>query len=352
MKKVLTVIGARPQFVKAGAVSKVLRQELDEILVHTGQHYDENMSQIFFDELDIPRPDYNLGIGSGLHGEQTGRMMIELEKVVLEQNPDMLLTYGDTNSTLACALVGAKLHIPIAHVEAGLRSFDRNMPEEINRVVTDHVSDLLFCPTERAVSWLLDEGISKNVYNVGDVMYDSVLNNLQKACKDSQITKQLGLSDSAYYLATIHRPANTDSKVNLSNIFKAFDELDLPVIVPLHPRTKKYLEKYAITPSANVKVIDPVGYLDMLRLLSGARKLITDSGGMQKEAFFTQTPCVTVRHSTEWVETIELQANVLVKPIADEIVSMVHDKLQPDFSKSPYGDGKAAEKIVNEILNS
>lgn len=350
MNKILTVVGARPQFIKAAPVSRELRKHFKEILVHTGQHYDANMSQIFFDELNIPKPDYNLNIGSGDHGEQTGRMLIELEKVVIKEKPDLILIYGDTNSTLAGALVGAKLHIPVAHVEAGLRSFNRLMPEEINRILADQVSDFLLCPTETAVKNLRKEGVTRGVYNTGDVMYDAVLYNLKIAEKKNEILEILGLNKKEYILCTIHRAENTDDKKRLSAIFKALADSNERIILPIHPRTKKFIKEYDLMKgeaAKNIQIIEPVGYLDMLVLEKNAKLIATDSGGIQKEAFFMETPCLTLRDETEWVETLNDNNNILVGADYDAILMSLSRKRSFNKPKKQYfGDGKASEKII------
>lgn len=315
--KFLTIIGARPQFIKSAPVTKVLRAGGHaEYLVHTGQHYDHAMSQIFFDELGIPQPDVNLGIGSGSHGQQTGEMLIRLEDVILEQEPDWVLLYGDTNSTLAGALAAVKLHVPVAHVEAGLRSFNREMPEEHNRVLTDHCSDLLFCPTQTAVDNLAGEGITQGVHLVGDTMYDAVLQFTEIARQRSTILQDLDLEPKKYLLATVHRPYNTDTPGNLRNILTALADTGETVIFPVHPRTKIRLGELGLDNLThqvnNLKIIDPVGYLDILMLEQHARVILTDSGGMQKEAYFFGVPCMTLRPETEWIETVESGWNVLV----------------------------------------
>ncbi|MHB0856569.1 MAG: non-hydrolyzing UDP-N-acetylglucosamine 2-epimerase [Anaerolineae bacterium] len=319
----LTIVGARPQFIKAAAVSRAIREhnalrpehQMHEILVHTGQHYDENMSQIFFDELDIPRPDYNLGVGSLPHGAQTGRMLEAIEEILLKEQPDWVLVYGDTNSTLAGALAAAKLHIPVAHVEAGLRSFNRRMPEELNRVLTDHVSSLLFCPTQSAVSNLAAEGITQGVELVGDVMYDCALFYADKVKGlEAGILHKHALVTKSYYLATVHRAENTDDPKKLGTIVDAFDELstpECPVVIPLHPRTRTKMAQYDLCFGAQVRVLDPVSYLEMVALERNAKVILTDSGGVQKEAYFHGVPCVTLREETEWVETVNLGWNAL-----------------------------------------
>lgn len=347
--RVLTVVGARPQFIKAAPVSRELRKEHREILVHTGQHYDHEMSKIFFDGLRLPEPDYNLGVGSGSHGKQTGNMLTALERVMLDEKPDLVLVYGDTNSTLAGALAAVKLHIPVAHVEAGLRSFNRKMPEEINRVVTDHVSDLLFCPTQTAVDNLKNEGIEKGVWLTGDVMLDALLENIEVAEEKSDILDKLGLSDESYLLATVHRPSNTDYRENLLSIMEAFLEIEEPVVIPLHPRTEKALKRFGLydrlSEDASVMLTAPLGYLDFLKLERHARMILTDSGGVQKEAYFLQKPCITLREETEWVETLEDGWNVLVGSRFSEIVAFVKSSPLARKSFEAFGNGNASELI-------
>lgn len=346
--KIVTIVGARPQFIKAAPVSRVWRQANAEILVHTGQHYDDNMSAIFFRELDIPQPDYNLEIGSGSHGRQTGQMLMRIEEVLLSEKPAAVLVYGDTNSTLAGALAAVKLHIPVAHVEAGLRSFNRDMPEEHNRVLTDHCADLLFCPTQSAVDWLANEGVAKGVHRVGDVMYDAVLHNVEIARSSSTILAELGLEPAGYLLATIHRPYNTDIPQRLQAILAAFVDIDSPIIFPVHPRTRRYISELTIDglTGSKVKMIEPVGYLDMLALEQNARLILTDSGGVQKEAYFMGVPCVTLRPETEWVETVEAGWNLVVDADRERIVWAATGHRWPNESPQPvFGDGRAAEKI-------
>lgn len=345
--KILSVVGARPQFIKAAPVSRVLRRTNVEVLVHTGQHYDDNMSDVFFRELDIPEPDINLGVGSGPHGAQTGGMMAGLEKVAQEVKPDWVLVYGDTNSTLAAALVAAKLHIPLAHVEAGLRSFDRRMPEEINRVLADHVSDLLLCPTETAAQNLAREGIERGVHVVGDVMYDAFLFNLEAARKHDGVVKKLGLASDTFALATLHRAENTDDPERLRSILHGIDQSGLEVVLPLHPRTRARLEGAL---PGRIRVLDPVGYLDMLALEEAASVIVTDSGGVQKEAYFLAKPCVTLRDSTEWTETVLAGWNVLVGWDSDRIAEAIGTFRPKGPRPDLFGDGHAAEKI-GELLN-
>lgn len=348
--KVLTVLGARPQFIKAAPVSRALRESHTEIIVHTGQHYDANMSDIFFEELHIPKPDYHLGVGSGNHGKQTGQMLADIETIILDEKPDYLLVYGDTNSTLAGSLAAAKLHIPVIHIEAGLRSFNKKMPEEINRIMTDHVSEFLFCPTDTAVKNLHDENITKNVINVGDVMYDAVEYNRKLAADKSKILQKHDLKSKEFLLITVHRAENTDNLENITNILKAFSEIEDQKVWPIHPRTKHKLESmgFDLASIPNLLVIEPVGYLDMLTLENHAKKILTDSGGVQKEAYFMQVPCVTLREQTEWVETLESEANILVGTDVKAILEATRKEVSPTY-KEVFGDAKASEKIVQAI---
>ena len=438
MIKIVTVIGARPQFIKAATVSRAITNYnkhcepgglIEEIIIHTGQHYDENMSKIFFDELQIPKPNYNLGVGSGSHGRQTGKMLAGIEEILIDENPDVVLTYGDTNSTLAGALAASKLHIPSAHVEAGLRSFNRRMPEEINRVLTDEISNILFCPTEAAVFNLRKEGIGSDVtlrnqfldfnqrlvLNVGDVMYDSILFNSQLAREKSDIFRKLGLLRSTtkktdrlsevvkakdYCLVTMHRPENTDDSNNLENIMEALKmiaSLGVMILAPIHPRTRKCIQAagldsrivlplsenagYGFTKEYKVKknmlnFIEPVSYLDMILLEKHASAILTDSGGIQKEAFLLKVPCITFRNETEWIETVQNGWNILSGPDTEQILSAfrrvsewesgsapylkykpqqladmdtktINDLPSPKNQVTPYGNGIAAEKILD-----
>jgi len=353
--KILTVVGARPQFIKAAPVSKALRAAgHHEFLVHTGQHYDYAMSQVFFDELGIPQPDVNLGIGSGSHGRQTGEMLMRLEAVIQEQQPDWVLVYGDTNSTLAGALAAVKLHVPVAHVEAGLRSFNRAIPEEHNRVLTDHCADLLFCPTQTAVDNLAREGITQGVHLVGDTMYDAVLQFGELARQRSRILETLGLTPKRYLLATVHRPYNTDNPENLRSILSAFIECGETVIFPVHPRTQARLAEAGLLEmlqsAPQVRLIEPVGYLDMLMLEQNARMILTDSGGMQKEAYFFAVPCVTLRPETEWVETVEVGWNVVVGADKNKIILAVSENIWPTEEPQPvFGRGSASLQITRQL---
>lgn len=351
--KIITVIGARPQFIKAAAVSNKLREKNNEILIHTGQHYDENMSKIFFEELSIPYPDYNLSVGSGGHGKQTGEMLIKLEEIYAKEKADMVLVYGDTNSTLAGAIVASKMLVPVVHVEAGLRSFNKSMPEEQNRILTDHLSSKLFAPTETAVRNLKAEGIISNVYNVGDVMFDAVLHFGKVAKEKSIMVKKLGLNDEEYILTTIHRAENTNDISRLKNIIEALNESGKNIVLPLHPRTKKHMSDYGLKFNENIKVIEPIGYLDMLSLESNCTKIVTDSGGVQKEAFFMEKPCITMRDETEWVETVENDWNRIVGTDKVKILEAITSFEPSKPQKIIFGDGKSSEKICDiiECLN-
>lgn len=361
--KVLTIVGARPQFIKAAPVSRALRQRHTEVLVHTGQHYDDNMSGVFFRELAIPPPDYNLEVGSGGHGVQTGAMLAKLEPLMLQERPDWVLIYGDTNSTMAGALAASKLHIPIAHVEAGLRSFDRRMPEEVNRLVADQLSSLLFCPTQTAMQNLEREGIGASpgvrqaAHNVGDVMYDAVIFNQRLAAERAAgYLASLGVQAGGYLLATVHRASNTDDPAKLGAIAAAFSQIaspELPIIFPVHPRTRKMLAGLDVTASPALKLIEPVGYLDMLTLEQHAKLILTDSGGVQKEAYFLAVPCLTLRDETEWVETVQSGWNRLVGTDTAAIVAAARDFGAPASQPPPlFGDGQASEKIVKIMEES
>lgn len=351
MKKILTVIGARPQFIKASVVSKAIQQTdgIAEIMLHTGQHFDKNMSDIFFNQLNIPRPDIQLDICGGSHGEMTGRMLVEIEKALFENKPDKVLVYGDTNSTLAGALAAAKLHIPVAHVEAGLRSYNMQMPEEINRILTDQISDTLFCPTDTAMANLEKEGFSQKlvkVLKVGDVMQDSALLFAKQAIAPS---KQL---PDHFILTTLHRAENTDNPVRLAAIVNALNYLHkslAPVVLPLHPRTRKMITQHGL--ELKVQVIDPVGYFEMLWLLEHCQLVLTDSGGVQKEAFFFGKPCVTMRDQTEWIELIEVGANELVGAEQDKITNAAIRNIGKDIQdvEQLYGGGRAAQRITEEL---
>jgi UDP-GlcNAc3NAcA epimerase len=351
----LTVIGARPQFVKAATVSRAVaaRGDLREVIVHTGQHYDANMSDVFFDELDIPRPDFQLGIGGVGHGAMTGRQLEAIEKVLIDVKPDWVLVYGDTNSTLAGALAAAKLHIPVAHVEAGLRSFERRMPEEINRILTDHASSLLFAPTEAAVRNLAAEGIAGNkVRLVGDVMYDAALFYRSRARRPEWFD-QLGVAAGEFALCTIHRAENVDDDARLRRILDGLAESGLPVVLPLHPRTRAKLESEGVAPAMNIRVVPPVGYLEMTWLEMNCRVVATDSGGVQKEAYFHGKPCVTFRDQTEWIELVETGWNRLCPPAADGCIASALQgaAIEGGAEVELYGRGDAAERLIESLVS-
>lgn len=370
MLRILTVIGARPQFVKAAVISRLARTKVwsdrvEEILVHTGQHYDENMSEVFFRDMEIPKPDYNLNVGSGGHGASTGAMLAGIEKLILEGKPDVVLVYGDTNSTLAGALAASKLHVPVAHVEAGLRSYMMAMPEEQNRRLTDHLSSWLLCPTDVAVSNLAKEGIRdawstgpaadnspspdlKFVSVVGDVMLDASTH--YRAQARERGGKVLEGLPAGFCLATIHRAENTDDPARLASIVAAIGEVpEVPVVLPLHPRTRKVMEKAGLSFGTNVRVVDPVGYFEMLCLEDACSFVLTDSGGVQKEAFFFGKPCVTMRDSTEWVELVESGWNVLVGADKRAIASAMRNPPKPRSKPALYGEGKAGEAILSAL---
>jgi UDP-N-acetylglucosamine 2-epimerase len=352
--KILSIVGARPQFIKAGPVLDAIRQAGHQsLLIHTGQHYDVEMSQTFFDDMGIPAPDDNLGVGSGPHGWQTGQMMVGIERVLQSLKPDWVLVYGDTNSTLAGALAAAKLNLPLGHIEAGLRSYNREMPEEHNRILADRCSDLLFCPTRTAVENLAREGMSEGVRLVGDTMYDAVLKYAQIAQSRSSILDGLGLQPGSYLLATVHRAYNADRPENLRSILDGLAQTGRTVVFPVHPRTRKRIEALgglpkSGEPAGEVRMIDPLGYLDMLMLEQNADIILTDSGGIQKEAYFFRVPCITLRPETEWVETVEAGWNILVGTDPARIVQAVAEAKRDD-TRPPdlFGDGQASAKIVD-----
>lgn len=389
--KIVSVVGARPQFIKAFPVSREIRKgnDIREILVHTGQHYDYEMSRLFFEELNIPEPDVHLEAGSGRQGEQTARILERLEVVLIREAPDLVLVYGDTNSTLAAALAAAKLHIPIAHVEAGLRSFNKRMPEEINRVLTDHLASLLFCPSQTAMDNLAKEGITRGVLIVGDVMAEALDYAANKSRECSKIISKLQLEEKNYLLATVHRAENTDDDNRLTQILEGFLQTGELIVLPLHPRTRRALKlldhpridmdlvesttedpsdqryskkhsqktnskslegKFCIARQENILFIPPVGYLDMVRLQQSARLILTDSGGLQKEAYWLGVPCLTLREESEWIETIETGWNVLVGANCDQIVSTVKTYISPHTHPLLYGDRHASTRCVQSIV--
>lgn len=355
MIKVASIVGARPQFIKAGPVSRALRsQNMHEVLIHTGQHYDQGLSGAFFEELGIPSPEHNLGVGSGDHAAQTGAMLSALGPVLLTENPDVVLVYGDTNTTLAGALAASKLGFPLAHVESGLRSFERSMPEEVNRVVTDHLSSFLFCPSETAVTNLEDEGISAGVFLVGDVMKDVFLERLKLAKQSTHLLDEYGVGGGDYVVTTIHRAANTDDPARLQGVIGGLREVtahDVPVIFPVHPRTRKAILRDGIH-TGEVMVIEPLPYLSLLTLQSFARCVVTDSGGVQKEAYWAGVPCVTVRDSTEWTETLAMGWNRLVGAEARSIAEAVLECIAPSDRPELYGDGQAAPEIARLLRDN
>ena len=377
MKKIITIVGARPQIIKSSAISRSIRTGfsdlLQEIIVHTGQHYDENMSKVFFEEMEIPKPDYNLHVGSGSHGAQTAKMLEGLEEVFLNEKPDAVLVYGDTNSTIAGALGAAKLHIPLIHVEAGLRSFNKAMPEEINRIASDHMSTLLFSPTGTGIDNLKNEGFetgnegkatidNPHIFHCGDIMYDNSLYFSSVSEEKSTILNELGLNGKEYILATVHRDSNTDVQTNMENIFKGFltiaNEKQKKIVLPLHPRTRNKLETHLsdetreeLIQNENILIIPPAGFLDIIALEKNSELIITDSGGLQKEAFFFEKPCIILRPQTEWVEIVE-NGNAIITDADYDRIMAAYETLSakssfthPDF----YGDGKAADFICSKI---
>ena len=352
--KILTIVGARPQFIKAGSLSREIskHENIEEIIMHTGQHYDANMSDIFFEEMKIPKPNYFLGIGGKSHGAMTGQMIEQIEEVTLKENPDWIIVYGDTNSTLAGAIVASKLHIKLAHIEAGLRSFNMKMPEEVNRILTDRVSSILFCPTETAVQNLKNEGFDNfdcQILNCGDIMLDGAIFYKKLAIKSScNIEKN-------YILATVHRAENTDNRNRLKAIFEALNEItkEKQIILPLHPRTKKIVEELNLD-IKNLTIINPVGYLEMIWLIDNCELVMTDSGGLQKEAYFFNKQCITLRDETEWVELLEIGANMLVGANKEKILEVYNNSLNSvnSIKKDLYGKGSASEIIVNKLLEN
>lgn len=361
--KIVTIVGARPQFIKAAAISSAIKAyneqggviSFREVIVHTGQHYDENMSKVFFDQMGIPKPTYQFDLRGVTHGNMTAGMLSDIEGVLISERPDWVLVYGDTNSTLAGALAAAKMHIPVAHVEAGLRSYNKKMPEEINRILTDHVSKILLCPTDVAVKNLLNEGLYDGVHNVGDVMYDVSLAFRNIALAQSDVLERHDLQHTEYALATVHRAENTDDPGRLSGIFSALNSISktTKVVLPLHPRTKKYIQELNLLQDISNDIIltDPLSFLDMVRLEQSAKLILTDSGGVQKEAFFYNVPCITLRDETEWVETVDSGWNVLAGANFERIMSAFINLKKPSGVVEVYGDGAASRKIL-DILKS
>lgn len=352
--KIVTILGARPQFIKAGSVSREIsnRADIEEIIIHTGQHYDSNMSDVFFSQMKIPKPDYFLGIGGKSHGAMTGQMIEKIEEILLKESPNWVLLYGDTDSTLAGAIAASKLNIKIAHVEAGLRSYNMKMPEEINRILTDRVSSILFCPTSTAIENLKNEGYANmncTVLDIGDVMYDGALFYSHMAIKPKDVIH----SSNSFILCTVHRAENTDDPNKLYNIFMALSEIakKVHIILPLHPRTKKLIEQYNIDLTDKITIIDPVGYLEMVWLIRNSELIMTDSGGLQKEAFFFEKPCITLRDETEWSELVENRFNILVGADYNRIVATYNEfTFNTDFSQKFYGDGNTSKKICDSLM--
>lgn len=349
--RILSIVGARPEFIQAAPVSRALRRKHEEILVHTGQHYDYMMSQVFFEHLKLPKPDINLEVGSASHGRQSAQMMMQLEQTLLKLKPDLVIVRGDTNSTLAGTLCAVKLHIPLIHIESGLRSFNKRMPEEINRLVADRLSDILFCITQNAVSHLREEGIVNGVYFSGDVMLDALQQNIEVAREHSKISAGLNLSESEYLLATVHRAGNTDNPANLRSIVKAFNQIEEPIVFPVHPRTRRAIKQLGLTFASHVRMIEPVGYLDMLMLESNARAILTDSGGVQREAYFLSIPCITLREDTEFMELVESGWNWLVGADTRRILHAWRNIERPATHPPFFGHGQAAQRI-SEIIDS
>jgi UDP-N-acetylglucosamine 2-epimerase len=356
--KTLLVVGARPQFIKAAAIIHELMGKYPFKLLHTGQHYDENMCAVFFNELGIPEPDVNLGIHAVSRGAMIGSMLIGLEAVITREQPDWVLVFGDTNSTLAGALASTTCGIRLVHLEAGLRSYNRQMPEEINRVLTDHISDLLFCPSQTAVDNLAKEGIQENVHLVGDLMMDTLLAARERAFEASTILEQLGLIEKGYLVATIHRAENTQDRSRLEGLLQALLNIQEPVVFPLHPRTRKALDQFGLSSDMrgdngkNLRIIEPQGYLDMVRLISSARTVLTDSGGLQKEAYWLGIPCITMRDETEWVETVQAGWNILAGTHTEKLIHAVRGFVPPSVRPALYGDGHAAKRCLEIMLAS
>jgi len=352
--KIMTIVGTRPEFIQLGPLSKEIRKQDEELIVHSGQHYNEEMSKYFFDELNLPNPDYNLNVGSGTQGYQTGEMIKKIESVLLKEKPDIVVVFGDTNTTFGGAYAAVKLHVKVAHVEAGLRSFNKDMPEEINRLLSDRISDLLFAPTETAVINLKNEGIGKGVFQVGDVMYDSIIQNTKVASRKSDILMKLGLEQGNYNVLTIHRPENTDNYEKMGDIFQTLISSGKKFIFPVHPRTRKCLIEYGLLNTiseSNIECISPLGYYDFIVLMKNSLKILTDSGGVQKQAYFLKIPCITLRGETEWVETVEDGWNIIVGSKPNKLLEAIDNFIPSNIQTNPFGNGKASQKIVN-ILQS
>jgi len=345
---ITSIVGARPQFIKLAPLSKELRKHHNEVIIHTGQHYDKNMSDLFFRDLNIPEPDYNLGIGGYTHSLQTGKMLVEIEKVIMNLKPDLMIIFGDTNTTLAGAMVGSKLHIKTLHIEAGLRSFNRSMPEEINRIVADHTSDYLFAPTNTAMSNLAHEGLSKKSYLTGDIMVDSLLHNIKIAENKSDVMNELGLIPDDYLLLTLHRPYNVDDPEKLEIILHELSTLQTNIVFPIHPRTRKIIHKQGIKIPSNILMIDPVGYLDFIVLESHSKMIITDSGGIQKEAYILKKPCATIRPETEWIETVEDGWNILLDVDQPGFIETIKNFKPASKQDDIFGEN-VAEKMADII---
>jgi UDP-GlcNAc3NAcA epimerase len=350
--KIVTVIGARPQFIKAAVVSQALRVAgHQEILVNTGQHYDDNMAQVFFDEMGIPKPHFNLGVGSGTHAAQTSAALVGLEEILIREKPDWVILFGDTNATIAGALAASKLHIKIAHIEAGLRSFNRRMPEEINRIVTDVLSEKKFVPTQVAVDNLHQEGITSGIHIVGDVMVDALMQYTPIGEAQSDVLARHQLTEKSFVLLTIHRPSNADDDIRFKHILEAVGSVEQTVVFPVHPRSKARVQRLLKDVNRSILTIDPVGYLDMMVLEKAAHTIITDSGGIQKEAYLHRTPCLTVRNETEWVETVRDGWNILVGETVEKIPELVSNFPTPTRWEAHYGQGDAAHTIVEILAN-
>jgi UDP-N-acetylglucosamine 2-epimerase len=352
VKKVVSIVGARPQFIKLAPLSRHLRKKFDAIIVHTGQHFDQNMSDLFFRELAIPKPDHHLGIQGGNQGWQTGQMLIKLEKVLVAVKPDMVIVFGDTNSTMAGALAAAKLQIPVIHVEAGLRSFNRSMPEEINRIVSDHIADMLFAPTQTAVENLTREGLQDKTFMTGDIMLDVLEENLEKAQHKSKILKALKLKSGSYYVLTLHRPYNVDQLETLKPVIEALARCNKEVIFPVHPRTHKMISELNIDLQGSIRPVNPMGYFDFIVLQKNAEKIITDSGGVQKEAYLLKVPCITVRPETEWLETVQDGWNMLVDLKTEALADAVELFLPTGKQRNLFGSYSVGRKMVDTIDNS